>query len=58
MDHMECTALVVKFKTSMIRSSLCDYSDKYILAKWTITVTNTTAAAGAAPFKRNRKSNI
>ena len=28
----------------MIRSSLCNYSDAYILVKGTITVTNTTAA--------------
>ena len=24
----------IKFKTSMLRSSLCDYSDAYILAKY------------------------
>ena len=35
----------IRFKTSMLRSSLCDYSNVYILAKGTITVTNTTAAA-------------
>ena len=29
------------FKTSMLRSSLCDYSDAYILVKETITVSNT-----------------
>ena len=28
----------IKFKTSMIRSSLCDCSDAYILVKGTITV--------------------
>ena len=28
----------IKFKTIMLRSSLCDYSDAYILAKGTITV--------------------
>ena len=37
----------IKFKTTMLKSSLCDYSDAYILAKGTISVTN-TAAAGAA----------
>ena len=31
----------------MLRSSLCDYSDAYILVSATITVPN-TAAAGAA----------
>ena len=28
----------VKFKTSMLRSSLCDYSDPYILVKGTISI--------------------
>ena len=36
-----------RFKTSIIRSNLCDYSDAYILVKETITVPN-MAAAGAA----------
>ena len=30
----------IKLKTSMLRSSLCDYSDAYILVKGTIIVTN------------------
>ena len=34
----------IKFKTTMLKSSLCDYSDAYILAKGTITVNNTVAA--------------
>ena len=28
----------IKFKTSMLKSSLCDYSDAYILVSGTITV--------------------
>ena len=36
----------IKFKTTMLKSSLCDYSDAYILVKGTIAVNN-TAAAGA-----------
>ena len=28
----------VRFKTSMLRSNLCDYSDVYIVVKGTITV--------------------
>ena len=35
----------IKFKTSMLRSSLCDYSDAYILVKGNVTVNNTSAAA-------------
>ena len=29
----------IKFKTSMIRSNLCDYNDGYILVSGTITIT-------------------
>ena len=44
----------IRFKTSMLRSSLCDYSDAYILVKGNITVNN-TAAAGAAVNNTNKK---
>ena len=33
----------IKFKTTMLKSSLCDYSDAYVLVKGTITI----AGAGA-----------
>ena len=29
----------IKFKTTMLRSNLCDYADAYILVKRTITIT-------------------
>ena len=29
----------IRFKTTMLRSSLCDYADSYILVKGTITIT-------------------
>ena len=44
----------IRFKTSMLRSSLCDYSDAYILVKGNITVNN-TAAAGADAYNTNKK---
>ena len=44
----------IKFKTSMLRSSLCDYSDVYILVKGNIIVNN-TAADGAAANNDNKK---
>ena len=44
----------IKFKTSMLRSSLCDYSDAYILVKRNIAVSN-TAADGAAVNNTNKK---
>ena len=43
----------IKFKTTMLKSSLCDYSDAYILVKETISANN-TAAAGAAANNINR----
>ena len=44
----------INFKTTMLKSSLCDYSDAYILAKGTISVNN-TAAQGAAVNNNNKK---
>ena len=44
----------IKFKTTMLKSSLCDYSDAYILVKGTITVNN-TAAADADANNSNKK---
>ena len=44
----------IKFKTSMLRSSLCDYSDAYILVKGNILVNN-TAADGAAANNADKK---
>ena len=44
----------IKFKTAMLKSSLCDYSDAYILVKGTITVNN-TAAQGASANNTNKK---
>ena len=44
----------IKFKTTMLKSSLCDYSDAYILVKGTITVNN-TAAQGADANNTNKK---
>ena len=42
----------VKFKTSMLRSSLCDYNDAYIPVKGAV---NNTAGAGAAANNTNKK---
>ena len=44
----------IKFKTTMLKSSLCDYSDAYILVKGTISVNN-TAAANAAVNNDDKK---
>ena len=44
----------IKFKTTMLKSSLCDYSDAYILVKGTISINN-TAAQGAAANNTNKK---
>ena len=44
----------IKFKTTMLKSSSCDYSDAYILVKGTISVNN-TAAADANANNTNKK---
>ena len=38
----------IRFKTTMLKSSLCDYSDAYIIVKGTITVNNTAGDGAAA----------
>ena len=44
----------IKFKTSMLRSSFCDYSDAYIFVKGNISVNN-TAGTGADANNTNTK---
>ena len=44
----------IKFKTSMIKSNLCHYSDAYVNVKATITVPR-TAAKAAAVNNTNKK---
>ena len=44
----------IKFRTSMLRSSLCDYSDAYIFLKGNVTVNN-TADDGAPANNTNKK---
>ena len=45
------TGSPVKLRTLMLRSSLCDYSDAYILVKGAVSNTGTTTA----PNNRNKK---
>ena len=44
----------IKLKTAIIKSSLCDYCDAYIVVKGTVTVDD-TSAAGAAANNTNKK---
>ena len=44
----------IKFKISVLRFSLCDYGDAYILVKGNLAVNN-TAEAGAAPDNANKE---
>ena len=44
----------IKFKTTMLKSSLCDCRDAYILVKGTVAVPN-TAAADADANNANKK---
>ena len=45
----------IRFKTPMLRSNLCDYSDAYILVNDTITV---TAAEGANNIREKRNKSL
>ena len=53
-SNNENSNISIKFKTSMIKSNLCDYSDAYILVKGTITIPNTTAQ-GTSVNNTNKK---
>ena len=42
-----CTGNEIKFRTTMLRSNLCDYADGYILLKTTTTITGAGADSAA-----------
>ena len=44
----------IKFLMKSTESSLCDYSDAYILVTGDIAVTRTIAVAGGNPLRRNQ----
>ena len=48
----------IKFKTTMLRSSLCDYADAYILVKGTVTMTGATDDATARRAEERNKDDI
>ena len=48
----------IKFKTAMLRSSLCDYADAYILVKGTITITGAGNDAAARQADERNKGVI
>ena len=50
---MEGITETVKLKTSMVKSSLCDYSNADIRVKGAITIPNSGTAAG--PYIRNKQ---
>ena len=58
MNQEEHTMLIAKskFKTTMLKSSLCDYSDAYILVKGTITITGAGGDAAARQADGRDKS--
>ena len=45
----------IKFKTTMLKSSLCDYNDVYILVKGTITITGAGADVAARQADKRDK---
>ena len=46
----------MEFKTTMLKSSLCDYSDVYILLKGTMNVAGAEATAEARQNDRNKQA--
>ena len=45
----------IRFKTTMLKSTLCDYSDAYVLVKVTITITEAgDNAAARQAYERNK----
>ena len=48
----------IKFKTSIIRSNLCDYSDAYILVSGTITIDGARADDNAKRLDEQNKGVI
>ena len=48
----------IKFKTTMLKSSLCDYTDAYIIAKGTITIAGAGADAAARQADERNKGVI
>ena len=51
--YNENKSIRFRFKTPMLRSNLCDYSDVYILVKGTITVNGIVNAAENEILRRN-----
>ena len=51
MTCVERITAIVKSKTSVLKSVLCDYSDAYILVKGTISIT-ALAAVGGNGYKK------
>ena len=45
----------IRFKTTMLRSDLCDYADSYILVKGTITITSAGDDAAARQADERNK---
>ena len=52
------TNIDIRFKTKMIKSSICDYSDAYIFVKGRITITGAGDAAAARQGDERNKSVI
>ena len=48
----------IKFKTSLLRSSLCDYDDAYILVSGIITITGAAADDAAKRLDQRNKEVI
>ena len=54
MTHLELITPIAKFKTSILKSGLCDYSDTFILVKGAMTITGEREGEGERERERER----
>ena len=54
MTHLELITPIAKFKTSILKSGLCDYSDAFILVKGAMTITGEREGEGERERERER----
>ena len=52
MTHLELITPIAKFKTSILKSGLCDYSDAFILVKGAMTITGEREGEGERERER------
>ena len=55
MTHLELITPIAKFKTSILKSGLCDYSDAFILVKGAMAITGEREGEGERERERESR---